>query len=213
MDWNEIYKKHGILQKNILPCVTVAASKLEDLKLSEPQVLDAGCGTGRHVRFIRIRLPDAKVSCFDISPEGLAYIENDERIDKRVLDMNSGVLPYQNNSFDLAISTLVIEHGVMKQIKRNVEELKRVVKNNGLIAFAVPSTQDFRYGQGKKLEEGTYVYGPQLDGTIPHHFFTDNEIKELFFGCDRMFKRHFRRKSVTASGQASNLEYVFKVNK
>ncbi|MCI0336613.1 MAG: class I SAM-dependent methyltransferase [Acidobacteria bacterium] len=118
--------------------VTLLRTRLErnaiDLsRLSEHDVLDAGCGGGRYT--VAWRLLGAKrVDGIDISSIGIANAR--QRVDDAGLD---GVgfrvgsvldLPYSDNSFDLAFSNGVLHHTV--DWEKGVAELVRVLKPGGM---------------------------------------------------------------------------------
>lgn len=72
-----------------------------------------------------------------------------------------------------------LHHNTKANIEKVAREIERVVKNGGLIFVTVPKLKN----QGKTFEEiepGTFV---PLDGQekgLPHHYFSEIELKELF---------------------------------
>jgi len=90
-------------------------------------VLDAGCGSGR---FIRLLSPFVKeMHGIDISGEALKIAKN-FKIKNAIIKKGSILkIPYRDNFFDKVICIDVIEH--VKDDKKALEEMKRVVKRNG----------------------------------------------------------------------------------
>lgn len=209
MVWEKIYSEKGVVQTEIVPAVEKAVSLLQVNK--KINVLDAGCGTGRHSFYVAEKLLKSKLYCFDTSSTALEHLKKINGADIKCIDMNLG-LPYKDNFFDLVLSILVIEHGILKEIKFNIEELKRVTRNDGYIVVVLPSTKDFRYKTGDEIETNTFVNTPQSDGEIPHHFFTDSEIESFFADFEVVYKHLQTRPGVTAKGTAYHWEYIFRKN-
>jgi ubiquinone/menaquinone biosynthesis C-methylase UbiE len=207
MNWDQIYCNTGVIQNEIVPAVSFAVSLLKGRK--SLKILDAGCGTGRNLIFIQENLSGSDITGFDSSRHALSLVPSGFHGKKIVFDMNTGALPFKDNEFDLTVSSMVIEHGTSSEIIHNTEELKRVTKPNGLIVFVVPSKKDFRYKTGKEIEKDTFLDTPQLDGTLPHHFFDNTEIVKLFKDYRVLYKKEQARKAVTADGPAYDWEFVF----
>ncbi|NOY35539.1 MAG: class I SAM-dependent methyltransferase [bacterium] len=222
--WEEIYKELNIVQKEIMPCV----EKITDLLLQQDKpdfvLLDNGCGTGRHTMFVAEKLANhhkkARFESLDISNKAIEILNN--VIEQAGISKNQDIsintlvhnlddkLPYRDEYFDGVLSTLVVEHGYMNQIKKWCLDIKRVLKRGGLLAFSVPSTDDPRYLTGEEVEPGTRINTKQKDGYLPHHFFKEKEVEELFSGFEILYKELRGRPSVTADVTAKHLEYVFK---
>ncbi len=97
------------------------------------RLLDAGCGTGHFSRSAAER--GAKVTSMDIGERLLEKVAEKcetERIVGSVLQM-----PFEDNSFDLIISTEVIEHTPTPYAA--VSELYRVLRPSGILALTVPN--------------------------------------------------------------------------
>jgi dolichyl-phosphate beta-glucosyltransferase len=95
-------------------------------------ILDAGCGTGHNMEFLRSR--GFYVGC-DVSPEALQYC----RINgvQRLVRGNLHNLGFRSKAFDVVISLDVLEH-VADQVSV-LAEFKRVLKDDGLLVLAVPA--------------------------------------------------------------------------
>ena len=221
-DWNYIYKKHGVIQKDVMPVVKKFKSFLLKQKRKEYKLLDLGCGTGRHTMYVLKHLCKAgtcaKLDAIDNSRKAVTILNNiikKEKTKNSNLDFKIKVgdlkrkLPYTQASIDGIISTLVIQHGVMSEIKSCCSEMKRVLRKKGLLCLAVISTKDPRYKTGEEVENGTRINTKQKDGKVPHHFFTDKEIEnKLFNGFKVIYKKLQSRKSAVANLTAKHWEYV-----
>jgi len=56
----------------------------------------------------------------------------------------------------------------------------RVLKPRGIIITEFMSIKDKTYGKGRKIEKNTFIGSMKGEEDIPHHYFTDKEIKTLF---------------------------------
>jgi len=120
--------------------ITVDFHKLE----LPPQsvVLDAGCGTGRHLREMILR-PDLKIVGLDTNDTELhkAYTSLQEIPGAQpnnclVLKADINKLPFAAGSFDCVICSEVLEH--IPEHDEALKELVRVLKPQGTIVISVP---------------------------------------------------------------------------
>jgi len=91
--------------------------------------------------------------------------------------------PYDDNFFDAIISIQVIHHNKMKDILITVSEIERVLRKGGVIFITFPRLE----GRGglddwklKEVERGTYIPQAGQEKGLPHHFFTMEEIHDVF---------------------------------
>ena len=99
-------------------------------------------------------------------------------IEVKKCDMTS--LKYNDNSFDAVFCHHVIQHGKMEDIKKAASEISRVTKKKGYLYLVVVSINHPKLLTGEEIEKGTYINTDSEDGHMPHHFFTEQELKTLF---------------------------------
>ena len=79
---------------------------------------------------------------FDASPKALSMTQewlNDENLNATLCEHQmEDAFPYENNFFDAIISVQVIHHNLMKNIRKTINELERVLKPNGLLFVTFP---------------------------------------------------------------------------
>ena len=144
-------------------------------------ILDLGCGAGRHA--ILLAKEGFQVVAFDVSETALRTLDNrlkEGSIDNAVLvEHEMGELPFIENYFDGVVSTNVLHHGKLDEIKKAIDELHRVLKQGSSAFIIVLSVADFRNGNGKRLERNTYVFTKGEEKGIIHHFFTQQELRSI----------------------------------
>ncbi len=167
-----------------LPSVTEFAKILKREKVE--RVLDLGCGTGRHA--IPLAKSGFHVIGLDVSETALKILR--DRLKKASLPNvtlvrhEMGDLPFLADYFDAVVSTNVLHHGMLAEVKQAIGEVYRVMKR-GAPAFVVTlSRADFRMGTGKKLEPNTYIFTKREERGIVHHFFSRQELRS----CLKAFK-------------------------
>ena len=156
-------------------------------------IFDLGCGVGRHLVYLGGR--GFRMAGADISPTGIerahaACAERGLTCDGRVSDMTA--LPWPDATFDAALSTSTIHHGLRANILRTIDEVWRLLKPGGLFLADFPSTDRAEYadlraevaaGNILEVEPNTFVDerpdSEDADGFLPHHFCDEAEVRDL----------------------------------
>lgn len=139
----EEFKKALILQANILPNM---------------QVLDFGCGSLTLSLMAIAAEPTAYVHAVDVDEKILKIAAEKQRqasAEIFIQRYEGRVLPYQNNSFDRVISSLVFHHLNKEQKMNALFEIHRVLKPGGEIHIA-------DWGEAKNSVMRTAFYLIQL---------------------------------------------------
>jgi len=199
--WNEIFKKEGKVflkpQENMPEMVKLF--KKNGIK----KVLDLGCGSGRHTVYLAKNGFD--VYGLDVAPVGLKITKDWLKQEKLKANLKLGSffkkLPYKDNFFGAIVAVQAISHGRIKNIRKLIEEMERVLKPNGLIFIAFTQrskVKNWRIGSIQKerfigddgvstFEERRKVLGPRtlvpIEGTekgLIHYIFDKNAIKKEF---------------------------------
>lgn len=177
--WNEIFKEHGAFfgqPHDDMPGI------VQFLKSNRAQtVLDLGCGSGRHV--VYLAQEGFSVYGIDSSPEGIRITSdalNREGLaaDLRIQSMMEP-LPFEDSFFDAVIAVQVIHHAGIADIGRIVDEIQRVLKRQGFLFVTVPRLKN----QGEtylEIEPNTFVPQDGPEKGLPHHYFTPEELREVF---------------------------------
>lgn len=92
-------------------------------------------------------------------------------------------LPFQDAHFDAAFSSYGIENMSLSKIKKALSEMKRVVRNGGLVLVTLHSPKHWRFGQGKKMGRNTFSTFNTIKGRkfrFTTHFFEKEDAENLF---------------------------------
>jgi len=96
-------------------------------------ILDIGTAEGAMLSSIKKEFPQAKCIGLEYSQE-LIDINQDKNI--KIIQGDAQNLPFENNSFDIAIATAVIEH--LPEPSKIISEAYRILKKNGLFILTTP---------------------------------------------------------------------------
>ncbi len=185
-NWDSIYEEKGVFQQEPSVRVEKAIAFFKEKGLTT--VLDLGCGTGRHIRILLENGFDV-YGC-DSSAEALSFAENESsQVEFSLCNMTS--LLYQDEFFEAVLCNHVIQHGSIDDIKKAVSEIHRILKKHGYLFLTTVSTEHPKALTGQEIEPNTRINTDALDGNIPHHFFSGQEIEKLFADFEITSLEHF----------------------
>lgn len=119
---------------------------------SSIHILNVGAGVGDDLRVIRAF---GAVHVVDIDPRALQLIPEGLCQEKRIADIVD--LPYPDRSFDVVTCFDVFEH--VKDDRRAIREVRRVLKERGMMLFTVPAFQGLYSSHDRVLQhERRYDY-------------------------------------------------------
>jgi len=197
-DWNSLYQERGVVQKDLSPKAGDAVDFLREAKAV--RILDLGCGTGRHAVYLA-QNGFAVIGC-DSSEAALLIVKGIlPEAEFQVCDVGS--LPYRNQSLDGIFCHAVIQHGTLATIKRAIGEIHRVLRGGGALFLTVTSTKHPEYLTGREIEPGTKMNIDAIDGDMPHHYFTEQEMRELFGRFIIVKLEHYRAPSEKSPGRVA----------
>ena len=116
------------------------------------KVLDAACGSGYGTKILA---EDAgEVVGMDISSEAIAYARNEYmQSNTRYVVGSVEKLPFEDQVFDVIVSFETIEH-VNETIQNAfLNEIKRVLKEDGILIMSTPNKKKFTDERGGKLSK------------------------------------------------------------
>ncbi len=158
-----------------------------ELKRREAKnVLDLGCGVGRHTVFLASQ--GLAVFAADASPNGLestrmAVVEAGLPVDIRHSQMTN--LPYPNGFFDYVLAWNVIYHGTPGIVKTSISEISRVLRPGGLFQGTLLAKRNTFFGRGHLIDVDTYVVDvDDEEKRHPHFYCNVEDILTLFAGFE-----------------------------
>ena len=188
-DWDQIFTQHGRVFHDPHPDLERITSVFSEQNVK--RVLDLGCGSGRHL--VALSKLGFEMYGFDASPKALAmskeWLVEEGLHAELTTHLMEEPFPYDDQFFDAVVSFQVIHHNLFKDILVTVSEIERVLRPEGVIFISVPILRDepvakYLDWELKPIEDGTYIPQAGPESGIPHHYFTVDEIREMFHSFD-----------------------------
>jgi SAM-dependent methyltransferase len=178
-DWN--LEKNGYWME---PCEESCWLADRWLKAGFRQVLDLGCGLGRHAIYFARRGMD--VSAFDLSTEGTDHVRawktrENLKVDVQIGDMLA--LPYGSDSFDAIFAYHVISHTDTAGARQVISEIIRVLRPAGEVYLTLCSkdSPSFHNADFPKIDENSVMKtdeGPEKG--VPHFYADLEDVLAMF---------------------------------
>jgi ubiquinone/menaquinone biosynthesis C-methylase UbiE len=112
---------------------------LEAVPLKDQEVLEIGCGTG--TRSVEIAANCKSLVGIDPSYDNTVVAGNRNITNAEFLTCAAEDLPFDANSYDVAVFTLSLHHVPEALMAQAIDEVVRVVRPEGYIVFLEPGTQ------------------------------------------------------------------------
>ncbi len=153
------------------------------------KVLDYGCGTAESTLFLKSL--GYNVVAVDIN-ERMLSIAQERDPNGEYTKINSGVVPFDDNSFDLVLCSFVLlEIGEKDEMLNTVQEIHRVLKEGGTFISISASdhtyhhewlTLNTNFPENKNITSGSKVKIEfrDINLTIDDYFWTEKDYREIF---------------------------------
>lgn len=104
-------------------------------------ILELGCGRGDFIA--AFANAGMNVTAVDLADEFPAELRNSRKSQREIfyggINLESDILPFENDSFDVVFSKSVLEH--LQNPEHYIKESKRVLKSGGILILMVPDWQ------------------------------------------------------------------------
>jgi SAM-dependent methyltransferase len=147
-------------------------------------IIDLGCGSGNDTLYL-IERGKQVIPC-DYSQNAIQNIKKNFPEVTRVecFDMTKG-LPFEDNFTDIVICDLSLHYFTKDKTLEILEEIKRVLKPNGILLFRVNSVRDVNHGAGEGTEIELHLYETE-DGRHKR-FFDKDDFKVFFLNWEELY--------------------------
>jgi ubiquinone/menaquinone biosynthesis C-methylase UbiE len=181
--WDNIYKSGNQLNKYPFSSVVtfLFRHRPRNKTIEETKVLEVGFGSGNNL-WAAAR-EGFQIYGIENSIEAIEYANekfSEEGLPAEFKKGNFVDIPFEDNSFDLAIDRAAITHVTKPEAKKSVLELHRVLQEGGLVYSELYSNNSTHTGRLVE-EEGMLheVKGP-LAGVGPIAFYSKDDVLNLF---------------------------------
>jgi SAM-dependent methyltransferase len=130
--------------------------KITSILKNSKNVLDVGCGNGWLTNYVDKK----KYAGITYSVSEKKFL-NEKGYKAILLDLENEQLPFKNNTFDCIFASHIIEHFEKHTLIKVMNELKRVLKTEGVIIVTTPTDYGFGF-----YGEWTHVR-PYNHGSLP----------------------------------------------
>jgi len=179
--WDDLFRRGAFDPEGIDPVVEEFFAELGPG--AGRALLDAGCGTGRHL----LLAMDKGFQAFGADASAVAVgllkqrvAARNRRAELRVARLAH--LPFPDASFDAIVCVDVVHHGRLAEIRKGLAELTRTLKPGGRLLCTVASREDPGWCDGEQVEPGTFVAATGNEAGIPRHHFEERELAGVFEG-------------------------------
>jgi cyclopropane fatty-acyl-phospholipid synthase-like methyltransferase len=161
-----------------LPEVEEMADRLQ--AEGHSRVLDIGCGLGRHTVYLAAR--GSEVTATDVASSAIEKCTENLKaagLTATMVEIEMTEFPWPDGHFTGAVASNVIHHTDLATLKQIIASITRVLADGGYFAWVTPTPRHFACGRGREIEPMTWVDAGTHDGHLPHHYSTEEEVREL----------------------------------
>ena len=145
-------------------------------------VLDLGCGLGRHALWFA--QSGFNVTAVDVSDSAIAALRKRVGENTRVRIVKGAYSEdlFSEGSFDLVLAWNVLYHGGRDDFRRAIRLTHKWLKRDGLLLFTCPTRQDAKYGNGEEVAPNAYRSLNSVHPGDVHYFADRSDILDFLVG-------------------------------
>ena len=180
--WDELFGRGELIaaypERPVQEFVSLLERRFRDRPL---RIWDLCCGAGRHTTAMSRR--GHAVFASDASANGIALLE--EGLAKLGLTAQTAVAdmtvcPWPGVRFHGVVVWDALHHNRLLGVRTSIGvAFERLVPGGWLLA-TLKSVQADSSGVGDEIEPGTFVQRTGAEAGVPHHYFTETEIRDVF---------------------------------
>ena len=185
-NWNKYYERYGpMTPQEDMPRV-LRLFKERGVR----KVLDLGCGSGRHLVYLTEQ--DFEVFGIDIAARAIELAADWLKEKGLRAELSVGSIfervPYEDDFFDGIVTTKVINHGRIEDIRKSIKEIERVLKPKGIIFIEVAKGRKLReskrrmilYPRDKIIDPHTVIRTEGIEKGVIHYQFNKAILRKEF---------------------------------
>ena len=178
-----------------------------EIRKTVRNVLDLGCGTGRHLKLLAEQ--GFSAHGLDIAFNNLLFAADWLRglnLRAHCLVGSSDRLPYRQGAFDVVISHGVLDHMTFREASATAREVRRVLQPDGIFYLDLISKQDSGFGQGTPVEKDAFIVPDGSEAGVVQRFYDEQDIQKFLNPAFRVAEVIFQQWYPVVGGGLSNLD-------
>lgn len=173
------------------------------------EILD--CGAGGNLPplalFVEHGYKTHGIEISDTQIERATEFARKNELDLNIIKGDMRELPFEDESLSYVFSYNTIFHLSKADIAKAINEVKRVLKPDGLFFVNFVSDKDMRYGEGEQVGDGEYMQS-EGDGLVLHSYHKNCEAESYFGGFKIIYKESRVREGFARSGEKVVLGFL-----
>lgn len=185
-NWDDIYKEYqqggeawATLSEGIDPRFISFIAKES---FSKKKALDIGCGTGKYLLFLEQQ--GFQVTGIDASPTATEMTKQVVSKEAIIYCENMYTFDYPQDNYDLVLSISTLHHGYKEQVQATVQRIYKSLVQGGKVFITLPNIEASKswktFKDQTELAAGTYAPNTGPETGLPHSFYTEQEVRDLF---------------------------------
>lgn len=181
--WNVIHSSH---ERSRIKYDDWLETFKDAIDSCQTPIIDLGCGSGNDTLYL-IERGKRVISC-DYAQSAIQNVhKNFPEVEKAVcFDMTKG-LPFENDFAEIIICDLSLHYFTEQTTFAILDEIRRVLRPNGLLLFRVNSVRDVNHGAGEGMEIEPHLY-ETADGRYKR-FFDFGDFEKFFGNWNQVYLR------------------------